>query len=540
MTSKTTHIPEGLGGVPIGPRADMQTHDLVVLSDLHLGEGRVGNSERFSPMEDFFYDEAFARMLRHLRTAYHEDPSKLVLVLNGDVFDFLTVTCIPTRQELANLDFDISVTERRFGLNPTPKKSVWKLERILEGHPAFFQALARFVAAGHRVEVLRGNHDLELFFAGVQERLLLHLSEQPEGPSMEELQRRLHFHQWFYLEEERVYIEHGNQYEASNSIRYPLRPLLPQRKTRSEHENVLNYPLGSLFVRYFYNGVHRIDPYTPKIGSIEHYLHFLSRYNLLDLLRIARSHYPFFLRALRPQATAGTSGPTRADDAEQAQTFHNLDHDGETPELHRKLNHLKIHPMSASKLALVKEMSKPLVKRVAWTAGVTFASLYLWLLVFSLIQSTPWLAESVFAKAILLAILTVFTMIVLFGIGNYMGHKLRQAKDQTVDVCAEQAIKIATLTEVPLVLMGHTHVVDTRELAGGKTNYSNSGTWTSVDNPWDRLHPDARRFTFVLVQETKAHMVRWNDDAGRVDPIPLFALGPSKNQEPPPPLPTQN
>ncbi|OGR09357.1 MAG: hypothetical protein A2341_01965 [Deltaproteobacteria bacterium RIFOXYB12_FULL_58_9] len=62
--------------------------DLIVLSDLHLGEGSSGRPRRHLPMEDFFYDNELCRLLEHLRWEY--EPSRLVLVLNGDIFDFLT------------------------------------------------------------------------------------------------------------------------------------------------------------------------------------------------------------------------------------------------------------------------------------------------------------------------------------------------------------------------------------------------------------------------------------------------------------------
>ena len=141
-----------------------QSHDLIVFSDLHLGEGRNNPTRRYSPMEDFFYDEAFARLLAKLMKQYEEDPSRLVLVLNGDVFDFLTVATIPDRSLLEKMGVSVSNTERRFGLDPTPKKSVYKLDMIMSGHKPFFEALASFVSAGHKIEILRGNHDLELFF----------------------------------------------------------------------------------------------------------------------------------------------------------------------------------------------------------------------------------------------------------------------------------------------------------------------------------------------------------------------------------------
>ena len=143
-------------------RAGRADHDLVVLSDLHLGEGRDERIARYSPTEDFFHDRAFARLLEHLSARYADDPGRLVLVLNGDVFDFLTVIRVPDDAEAERRGFTVSQAESRFGLDPTEAKSIYKLDVIREGHGEFFRALARFIAAGHRVEILRGNHDLEL------------------------------------------------------------------------------------------------------------------------------------------------------------------------------------------------------------------------------------------------------------------------------------------------------------------------------------------------------------------------------------------
>jgi UDP-2,3-diacylglucosamine pyrophosphatase LpxH len=503
-----------------GPRAP----DLVVLSDLHLGEGLVGRPPRFSPMEDFFYDQEFCRLLSHLRWEYLSDPTRLKLVLNGDIFDFLTVTTVPGQEEAAAQSLRVSSTERRFGLNPTPKKSVYKLDQIITGHRAFFTGLTQFVAAGFTVELLPGNHDLELYFPEVREQLYARLLELPGAPSAAELRARLTLHPWFYLEPGRVYIEHGNQYESSNSIRNPLRPLLPDRKSK-EGEPVLDYPLGSFFVRFFYNPIHRINPHTPKVISFEQYLEFLRRHNLLDLMRIARAHWPFFTRALSPEPIGGTLRPELASAASDADCAPPL------PYCH-ELSELKLHPLVSSKAALARQMAKPVLRRLAWVSGLSFVTLYLWLVIFNLIQATPWLAENVFAKAILLVFFAVVTVAGLFWLGNRVALRMRHRSDETVELCAQRAGEIARVCDVPLVLMGHTHVVDIRAVGDDHAVYANSGTWTAVDNPWDRLHPDARRFTFLRVVGTEVEICRWNDLAGRIDPVPLFDLPEDRDLEP--------
>lgn len=509
-------------------------HDLVVFSDLHLGEGFQEHLARYSPMEDFFHDEAFARLLDQLRGRYAEDPSRLVVVLNGDVFDFLTVTRVPDDDVCRELDLDISAAERRFGLNPTPEKSVYKLDLIMDGHKPFFSSLARMVAAGHRVEILRGNHDLEIYFEQVQDRFMQRLSGYTGGPTPEQVRRRVRFHQWFYLEPGRLYLEHGNQYEASNSIRYPLRPVLPPRRW-GRRETLIDYPLGSLFVRYFYNRVHHMNPYVPKVISFEQYLEFIRRYNLLDLLRIAREHYSFFMAALRPATATGRSRASQADNARQEEDFAELEQTTRPGDLHRHLNQLKVHPMAASKLALTRQMVKPVARRVLVNGSLAFVAFYLWLLIFNAIQ-TPEFAGSVFTRAALLFFFSLVTALLLVWMANHLGRKLQRNTDESVETCADRADRIARLTGVKLVLMGHTHVVDYRRVADGRAVYANSGSWVAVDNPWDRLVPDARRLTFQYVQGEKVRICRWNDDAERIDPVPLFNLSQDRGRARCPPV----
>ncbi len=506
--------------------------DMVVLSDLHLGEGLVEPPARYSVMEEFFADGAFARLLDFLQQRYAGRPEELELVLNGDVFDFLAVGRVPDAKEAERRGFAVDAAELRFGLNPGVAKSVYKLDVILSGHPLFMAALARFVGAGHTVRILRGNHDVELYFKEVRQRLRRHLARLAGGPSEQEARQRVRFHQWFYLQPGRLYVEHGNQYEPSNSIRYPLRPVMRWGR-RKQREQILDYPLGSLFVRYFYNRVRRVDPYTPNVVSFEQYLEFIRRYNLVTLARIARDHYPFFVGALRPAAPAGRSRPSKAEDRKQDSAFEQVEAEKALPPgVHRQLHRLAAHPLAASKLALVQQMLRPVAKRLLLVGGVALGSLYLWLLIFNMIQATPWLAENVFGKASLLAVFAVATLGALFWLGNRMASRLRRQTDQTIDRCAVAAERIVKLTGVRLVLMGHTHTADYRHVADGTAVYANSGTWTHVDDPWSDLVPHSRRNTLLYVRGDEVQVCRWNDAAERIEPVPFFVTERSATREP--------
>ncbi|MFH1533137.1 MAG: hypothetical protein ABIK09_20615 [Pseudomonadota bacterium] len=486
--------------------------DYIVVSDLHLGEGLGSESERYALVEDFFYDDAFARLLAHTSSLYAETPARLCLVLNGDVFDFLTVASVPD-----DLELDVSPLEKRFGLDPTAPKSVLKLQAIIAGHPVFFSALAAFVATGHGVEILRGNHDLEIFFPAVQEHLLECLSRIGDVP-LEAVRDRVRFHQSFYLDPGRVYIEHGNQYEASNSIRYPLSPVMPTRSPGAEQ--ALDYPLGSLFVRYFYNRVRQANPYAPRVVSIEQYFDFLRHHNPLDLVKEVRAQYPFFISALNPRVMAGSSGPSQGLDEQQNETFELLAESTEPENLHVILSGLKERPLSASNVSLVREMLKPLIRRALWAAGAAVGAIYVWLLLFNLIQA-PFLGGGIFVKATLLFLLSMGSILALLWAGSHLTRRLAKRIDKTVERCAKVAEEIASKTGVAAVIMGHTHDVDRRRLDSGGV-YINCGTWISVLNRWSNLIPDARRMTFVFVRGDDISLVRWNDDAERIDKVPLF------------------
>jgi UDP-2,3-diacylglucosamine pyrophosphatase LpxH len=142
-----------------------QVPRLYIASDLHLAEGLDPRTRRYARLEGFFYDEEFASFLAKCAEDAGREPA--ILILNGDVFDFLSCLHVPSRPDRKALGFGVSGFERKYGLASSETKAVWKLDQVLKGHPAFFTALVRWMALGHRVVLIRGNHDLELFWPAV-------------------------------------------------------------------------------------------------------------------------------------------------------------------------------------------------------------------------------------------------------------------------------------------------------------------------------------------------------------------------------------
>lgn len=253
--------------------------NLLLVSDLHLGEGWLAEVSAYSRREDFFYDVQFFALLRyhHERRAeprYANRP--WLLILNGDTFDFVQVVTLPP--EGPELEAVCGVThyaalpplKRRFGLGTTAAESVWKLRQIARGHPQFFAALGWFVAVGNRLVFIRGNHDPELHWPAVQMAIREEIArayaayrehEAVAPPlSLEALAAGVDFLPWFYYDAQRqLYVEHGGQYEPVNHFQNNLNPILPHRP------ELLEYPSGLLFTRYVYNRLESIYPYADNV-----------------------------------------------------------------------------------------------------------------------------------------------------------------------------------------------------------------------------------------------------------------------------------
>jgi UDP-2,3-diacylglucosamine pyrophosphatase LpxH len=166
----------------------------LVLSDLHLGDGAF-------PLECFGerHQAAFEGLIAATLPAVgsQETPlgqsDDLELIINGDCFDFLVVTPY-------SVDGVVEVAT-----------AMQKLEKILIAHQDFFDILRIFIEAkGRTITFIAGNHDLELCFAEVRERICSAII----GNTTDE---RVHFCPTrFYRPLADIYIEHGNHYDFWN------------------------------------------------------------------------------------------------------------------------------------------------------------------------------------------------------------------------------------------------------------------------------------------------------------------------------------
>ena len=217
---------------------------LVLVSDLHLGAGAA--TAQWGPgfVDEFDGDEAFPAFLTWLRSDGRR-PSRLVLL--GDTLDFLRVP-VPGALYARN-----------------DAEAVGQLERIAAAHPTVIEALSATVNDGTAIDVVVGNHDVELARPAVQRRLRT-LLKAPGNSAAD--QKAVRFHLWGYYVPGLLYAEHGNHYHDINSLR---RPLVPFRDGRTERPPAAR--LGSARRRL----LGRDHPGAPPLHQIVKDLFFVGR-----------------------------------------------------------------------------------------------------------------------------------------------------------------------------------------------------------------------------------------------------------------------
>ncbi len=69
----------------------LEDYNSLIVSDLHISEGRHPETKKFSPNEGFFFDEEFSRFL-----AYYQNQGRRKgrgnLIISADFLDLLQVT----------------------------------------------------------------------------------------------------------------------------------------------------------------------------------------------------------------------------------------------------------------------------------------------------------------------------------------------------------------------------------------------------------------------------------------------------------------
>jgi UDP-2,3-diacylglucosamine pyrophosphatase LpxH len=240
-----------------------------VLSDVHLSQAHPEDPSDPAWMRyrlrAYHPDDDLASLVDHLLATRAGDA--IELVWNGDVFDFDA----PWVKDGASSFDEFPLDEAGCAAH---------LRRIVADHPVWLAAAARLVAAGGRLLVVSGNHDVELFWPEVRRALRQAIGRAAEGAGLRldarDLEERVRFRAWFHVTEDGVYVEHGCQYDLFSSVRWPMLPLTRDRRRIHPQLGKLAFKRTGARMGYF----NPYDEETFYLGFLGYMGHWLRCYAL--------------------------------------------------------------------------------------------------------------------------------------------------------------------------------------------------------------------------------------------------------------------
>ncbi len=232
-----------------------------VLSDLYIGAGYA--NEGGNELEEFVVDTEFVNFLQEVERESEQSQADVELIINGNLFEFLRVPAV------SNYDPTTSYTKAVYH-DSSEEASVKRLKIITQGHPEIFVALSNFMRADppqRRITIIKGNHDVNLFWPRVKNRLRQAVGATGARASL------LLFAEDF-ISREKIYVEHGHQRtERMNRYEDFLDPRHPEEPTQ------LYYPAGSRFFIDFCNDVEQKYPFANNIKPITTLLWYALRWD---------------------------------------------------------------------------------------------------------------------------------------------------------------------------------------------------------------------------------------------------------------------
>ncbi|WP_413558549.1 hypothetical protein [Bdellovibrio sp. HCB209] len=202
----------------------------VIISDLHLGKGRLLPEGGINSLEEFYYGDKLVEFIHYYSTGIYRD-YEVELIINGDFFNFLQCDYkghfLSVITEAVTLDI---------------------LKDIVRGHENVFKAMAEFASKpGKSITYIVGNHDQGMLWPACR----AYVNQVVGAP--------VRFKNIVYFFDG-VHIEHGHMHEAANRMD-------PKKFFLKKHlvEPILNLPFGSHFFLEVVLKIKQTYPHVDKI-----------------------------------------------------------------------------------------------------------------------------------------------------------------------------------------------------------------------------------------------------------------------------------
>lgn len=418
-----------------------------VISDLHLCEAEPVNPhfplwKKFKTRE-FFFDDVFGDFLKEIEKKAEGNPVELIL--NGDIFDFDSVTSLPV-----DPPYRIKWIEKKRGLFPRPERSEYKVERILHDHTEFFQHLAEFLKRGNKAVFVIGNHDTELHYPEVQKKILKVLHLDTENP------KSVRFCEWFYLSNQDTLIEHGNQYDPYCVCEDPVHPF-----SKGYNFKTMRLPFGNLACRYILNGLGFFNPHVESnfIMTVPQYLSFFWRYMVraqpLIMWTWIWSALLTIHMALRDRLILPMRDPLKFEDRIEEIAHRS----NASPRAVRELRELFSDPASKNPFMMARELWLDRALLIVFSFLVAFQLMIL--------------INQVYQVSFYWAFIPLFLLFPFFLFYSQSIQSMVSGYKEPDDIILATASRI---TKTFRVVYGHTHIV--RHEMIGAVEHLNSGCWS--------------------------------------------------------------
>lgn len=510
--------------------------EIFIVSDLHISSGR-NKSGVYPGTENFFADNQFSRFLEY---AHNQKKSeRAILIINGDVLDFLRVTEYPgsrrkfplLRQlgrffsfrpllkysdqaliklaQIKKADFNywekilkkvgldvnrseleiLEKNEKTYGLGTNNYKSIWKLDLISKGHSEFFKSLSDWIKKGNKIFIVKGNHDLEWSFLAVRNYFRLLMAEIMCGDETQNMRKfltetvipNIHFFDDSLVIDGEFYLEHGHRYDKftfvlDNPFTVNSKTIKPQNKQTIRDQ--LNIPFGSFFNRYIINRIELLYPYADNIKPASNIFPIMIRERLSVALRIFGQAFILLKRLFSP----GT------------------------------IKYVKFMFARFFLFFLICLLA------LGGTAYFIYKYFHPSLQIPAACEDTGFIDKLVM-NAIKYAGLLLLSYLLSRIVSSYQLSEPESLADNALDIFRRNS-------GYKIITMGHTHNPSEYVFADGRRFY-NTGTWIPIIETSSAEIREDKTYTFLhlirsegmLQPANDGLLQRWNDDAGREEPL---------------------
>jgi UDP-2,3-diacylglucosamine pyrophosphatase LpxH len=455
---------------------------LLVLSDIHLGSDLNDFGQRIRRSRGI--DDDLVNLIAYYRSV--PPPSdRRRLVVAGDFIDFVGITLRADGMELATVR---SAEERAHGLGNAADHVRLKLRFVVERHQDVFDALAGFVADGHALTFVHGNHDLEFYWDVVKDDLRALLfaracsgrSDAIDGPAFD---GRIGFHPWFFYVAGLAYIEHGHQYDGFCASQYVMAPLSasdPRRIARS---------VSDVLLRFVVRPTRGMHEYGHEKHGVAHYLAFAMTLGIAGLLELALRYASAVheLFRLRREQLSGAARALRQEHDRRVDALARAPRVG--AERMRALAALQVSPATRTVAGILASV---LLDRLALGFASMLALLVVVILAATHAAHVGW---------------AIPCIVVAWALGNR--HLATRRTADPAERMTARAASLATLFPAAFVVMGHTHTPAKVAINGGEATYINLGSWAEEE-------ADASQPPEATYRATRTHLVIHQGDRGPV------------------------